>query len=95
MTRQLQTQNLLPWGTSVAETVCHAGQCVPEAAEELDSFCDRLHGKVVEPAVEAAQQSVVLRKGSEEAQRQQGSQERRRMQEVAAAQPVRARSFVL
>lgn len=48
-TRQLQTRNLVPWGTSMAATVCHAGVCVPEAAEEKDSFCDRLAGALVEP----------------------------------------------
>ncbi len=50
LTRQLQTRNLLPWGSSTARTVCHAGVCVPEAAEQKDSFCDRLRGLVAQPA---------------------------------------------
>ncbi|CAL8464871.1 g4406 [Coccomyxa elongata] len=48
-TRQLQTRNLVPWGTSMAATVCHAGVCVPEAAAEKDSFCGRLAGALEEP----------------------------------------------
>ena len=87
VTRQLQTQNLLPWGASIAETACHSGVCVPEAAEERDSFCDRLQGRLAaQPQAETLQQ-VVLRKGSAAGQAQQGSQEQRRLlQEQGQAQ---------
>ena len=82
VTRQLQTQNLLPWGTSIAQTACHAGVCVPEAAEERDTFCDRLQGRLaaVQPQAVASLQQVVLRKGSAAGgQAAAGSQEKRRL----------------
>ena len=52
---------------------------MPEAAEERDSFCDRLQGRVaVQPHAGSLQQAV-LRKGSVDAEAQQGSQEKRRL----------------
>lgn len=86
--RQLQTRNLVQWGKSTAATVCHAGFCVPEAAVDKDSFCDRLNGTGVEQQdtrlwTLGAVQISAAAKVQQEQQAGKGGN-RRRLQEPAA-----------
>ena len=41
--RKLQSLQMLPEGSAAAAMVCHGGQCVPEAAEKKDTFCNSLN----------------------------------------------------